>query len=538
VADASTVKSRFWKVRPVVLADWEALPSRIPIVLFAVLALTALRLWLQPIGSSLSLDETGTYWVIKDGLAAALERIHHWDSISPAYAVVAWAAVALGGAHEAALRLPSVLSVALATAALYRLAEKLTGRETAFAAASVFVCLDAVVYAAADARPYGLMVLAVILATAALVRWLDEPTAGRLAVYAALAAFAPYTHYLAFTVYGVHAVYALRRVRRGSTKATWRGLAGAAIGTGLLLVPLIPFVLDTYQKRYGYSYAGQPSRPDFFTPFVPILPCFVILAALLLWMRAPGFSLAWKWSTRDADVLIASWALVPIALLFVAAKVSTAEVFLPRYALPAAPGLALLLGRLIGAFTPRWRALGVSAAILVLTTLVVGPEFRFTRQHSPEDWREAIHAVNAAATDDTPVIVYSQFAEASRLGLWRGATAQSSMFSPLSFYPMRGHFFPFAKAENQHIEDEFGPILAEVEKSNRIVVVQPRPVLALTFIPVRPWGADFAVWLEGRLGALGYRERVVNKADSPAVLLFERTSAPASVTTVQAARAR
>ncbi|MEK7403919.1 MAG: hypothetical protein AAB225_02315, partial [Acidobacteriota bacterium] len=81
--------------------------------------LAAIRLWLMPIGSSLWLDECGTYWVIKDGLQSMYPRSLLLLQ-SPLYCLTAAAATWVGGLNELALRLPSVLAMIGTAALLYR----------------------------------------------------------------------------------------------------------------------------------------------------------------------------------------------------------------------------------------------------------------------------------------------------------------------------------------------------------------------------------------------------------------------------------
>ena len=46
--------------------------------LWPPLILSILLLWLLPMGNSLGLDESGNWWVIKDGVSKMLERSRIW----------------------------------------------------------------------------------------------------------------------------------------------------------------------------------------------------------------------------------------------------------------------------------------------------------------------------------------------------------------------------------------------------------------------------------------------------------------------------
>jgi hypothetical protein len=103
-------------------------PKRM-VYLAGVLTVSVVVLWILPLWSSFWLDETITYWVVKDDLPALFRRSLHYNAQSPACFVVAWAAVAAGGATEWVLRIPSILAAAASTALVYRLGpDSWTGR--------------------------------------------------------------------------------------------------------------------------------------------------------------------------------------------------------------------------------------------------------------------------------------------------------------------------------------------------------------------------------------------------------------------------
>src|ERR1035441_3898308 len=136
-------------------------------------------------------------------------RLQEWPSITAAYGLVCSAAYALGGAHEYVMRLPSVIAIALASLLLYQLAKRLLDAASALPALVVVICSETVAFAACDARPYALLLLAVTGSTLALVRWLDMGSPGSAMAYVITAALVPYVHYLACPVLAGHAVSAL-----------------------------------------------------------------------------------------------------------------------------------------------------------------------------------------------------------------------------------------------------------------------------------------------------------------------------------------
>src|SRR5207248_1638413 len=88
----------------------ESVPREHLRFLLAALVMAAGALWLLPLGSSLWLDETATFWVVQGGLHETIHRALEFQSGSVPYFLVAWIARVLGGTSEIALRMPSVIA--------------------------------------------------------------------------------------------------------------------------------------------------------------------------------------------------------------------------------------------------------------------------------------------------------------------------------------------------------------------------------------------------------------------------------------------
>ena len=84
-----------------------------------VLTLAAVS-WVPHLPDSLWLDETLTFWVVRDGLAETLERTIHFQP-QPAYYVFMWFWTRIAGFSEVALRIPSLIAALAACIALAKL---------------------------------------------------------------------------------------------------------------------------------------------------------------------------------------------------------------------------------------------------------------------------------------------------------------------------------------------------------------------------------------------------------------------------------
>ncbi|MCX6626780.1 MAG: glycosyltransferase family 39 protein, partial [Candidatus Solibacter sp.] len=104
---------------------------RTRVFLAALLAIAVIVLWVVPVRSSFWLDETGTFWIIKDGLANLVARSAYWSGQSPLYYLTAWAALIAGGRAEWVMRLPSLAALMVAAWLFYRLAQRLFDTATA-----------------------------------------------------------------------------------------------------------------------------------------------------------------------------------------------------------------------------------------------------------------------------------------------------------------------------------------------------------------------------------------------------------------------
>ena len=199
---------------------------------FAVLlGVATLELWVVPMFTSLWLDETATFWVIKDGIVKAVARSMYWTGQSPVYYATAWLALVLGGRHEAVLRLPSLLALGLAAVLFYKLAGRLFDRTTARLAVLAFACSEPVAYAAADARPYALGLCALIASALLLAAWLETARLRYGIGYPVAVALAIYTHCLLAPALAVLGFWALSRVRR-ERRVPVQGLLAAWVAAG------------------------------------------------------------------------------------------------------------------------------------------------------------------------------------------------------------------------------------------------------------------------------------------------------------------
>src|SRR5439155_5849910 len=109
-------------------------------LLLGGIALAAIFCWAIPATHPLFRDETGTYWIVKDGIAAVVARSYYWTNWS-LYYLVEWFVVHGVGKTEFIMRLPSILSMAVAAFFIFLIGRRLWDQEAGLLAALVFAVM-------------------------------------------------------------------------------------------------------------------------------------------------------------------------------------------------------------------------------------------------------------------------------------------------------------------------------------------------------------------------------------------------------------
>ena len=357
--------------------------------------------------SSMGNDEVATRWAALLGLRGLARLLRHVDAVHGLYYLImhVWTVV---GTSPAVLRIPSVISMAVAAAVIAILARRLTGSGwAALFAGLIMVLTPMITYYAQTARSYALVYACVALATLALLRAMDAEAgvaAGRAGprwlLYAGLMTLSGYLNEMALLVLAAHAITVLlaRYGRRASLH--WAAAAGGSV---ILVVPLLALSVG---ERAAISFLGRPGLGaaktlfhDYFGPTTAValllLACAVIavLPAEPAWPRlragAPAGTgtepdPAW-WRGGISLPSVAAPLLVVPAFLLAAESRIVAPLYIDRYVLYGEAGAALLAGAgayRLGQWLTRyghWRELVfVPGAIVCVLALVLqlGPQER------------------------------------------------------------------------------------------------------------------------------------------------------------------
>jgi hypothetical protein len=441
------------------------------LVYWAVFLLVAVRSWLMPLGSSFWLDETGTFWLIKGGPSEILSRSIHWVGTSLVYGWVAFAGYMVGGHNEIALRLPSVVAMAFAALLLYRLAARLWSQEAAWPTVLIFLSLDGVAYAAVDARPYACALLTLIGATLLLVRWMDTDRFVFALGYAVLASLTLYLQVLFLAMFLSHVLYVIYRLRTGAA-VRWITVFGAVLIGGVMLIPELQVLLRLKHSAVGLSGAHRASLQEVFEQLIPpVLSAGLLFGAVLSRGVVREFRVFFRRMDSDAALLVLSWWILTILVLFGVSYLTPIKIFFRRYLLQATPGLALFFGWAVsGIERPNARALTVS--VLALLGLLNNTGTHMWPFHGGEDWRGAMAAVRSIVHDkDCPVVVASSFIEGANPAKYPEITPTSYLLAPLSMYPVEGRIIPVPYRLDENSRPFIEQSTRNLEGSSRFVLV-------------------------------------------------------------------
>jgi mannosyltransferase len=337
-------------------------------------------------------DEAATVTVVRRTVTQVLRTFHHDPALVPYYAALKmWS---LGGAtSEFWLRLPSVLAMSTAVAAIWVLAVRLGGQHVGAFAVLVMLALPATSRYGQEVRPFALSLLLVVFAVSV---WEDDGfllRRRRQAEFAGLVLLAGAAHPYALLVVPVlitASTLAPREDRRREVVVT--AASGAA---GVLL--LSPFLL-----RVAWGAHGQPDPPpvtaanvteEFLRLPVGVLspPFAAPLAVAALGLAAAGFVVGWRRGgcPRRGAALSAAWLLLPPLVLCAFQLVTASPGLVARYWVFSLGAIAITTAFALDAIWFRRRGLAVLCGlVLVALSVPTHLTIRTVDGHLGQRWRD------------------------------------------------------------------------------------------------------------------------------------------------------
>lgn len=293
------------------------------------------------------------------------------DAVHGAYYLFLHGWIALFGASEFSVRLPSAIAMGIAVAGLVLLANRLATRRVAIFTGITCAVLPCITRMGAEARGYAFSVAIAVWLTWWLVRLTDprvRPMRGGWVVYAVGVALGVYMFlYLALMVL-VHAAILL------ATPGQRRTLRPFVLASLTAMVGTIPVIVLAVLQRHqiGFLVHRNQTAPEkllinqwFGNPLLAALAWLLIIATVALWAASRRGARNASRSAVIPDPVVVGlvWLLLPSALLLVANLV--VPLYSMRYVTFAAPAAALLLGLALDLPRRVWVAWLLVAALLV-----------------------------------------------------------------------------------------------------------------------------------------------------------------------------
>ena len=378
-----------------------------------LIGLTVVGLGLRALGMDDSIvgDELFSYELsTRPGLDDVIDGVASDLEISPPlYFVLAWAFQKLGDPHLW-IRVPSLLAGTAAIPLAYALGIRTVGRNAALAGAAVLALSPFAIFYSAEARPYAVTMLFVLLSTLALLSALERDSRGAWALFALATWAALMSHYTAVFVVAAQAGWALWARPEARRRVA---LVHGIVAVGLL--PWLPALL--VDRTSGFQTAIENVWPFTFGFFLrsligwlvgnpygylsvsPGILALCLAAAGVLAAGVAGARSAWQVLQRPEALLILVLALAtPIgAALY---SVVLPSVFAPRTLLSSLPALCLVLGLLV---TSAPRAVAAVGMALLLGGLALGAVRAIDRDPKPP-FREAADFIEERGAPRDPIL--------------------------------------------------------------------------------------------------------------------------------------
>jgi mannosyltransferase len=427
-------------------AGWWAAAARYSPPGAAALAMLALGWWGLARDSAMGNDEVATRWAALLSLRDLAHLLNRQDAVHGLYYLLMHAWVAVGSSPEA-LRIPSVLAMAVAVALVAVLTRRLTGSGWAALFAGLVMAFTPVIsFYAQTARSYAMVVACVTGATLVLVRALGAEAAGTGGLrparwwlaYGVLVALAGYLNELALLMLVAHAVTVL--VARQGQRVLGHWARAAGVGAALVA----PLVLISVREDGAVTWINRPGLADLRVLFrdyfgvstvagVLLAGCAVV--AVLAPARArrrgpavpgPGVGDAPAWWRGGVSLPSVAVPLVLPALLLLGESLVARPLYVDRYVLYGEAGAAMLagagiwlIGRWLGRAARRPGLLWVPGVAVCAAALILqlGPQHRIRTPHSRQfDFGGPSQYVGANARQGDGVLFFGALFRKARLG--------------------------------------------------------------------------------------------------------------------------
>jgi len=163
--------------------------------------------------------------------------------------------------------------------------------------------------------------------------------------------------------------------------------------------------------------------------------------------------------TGIASLLLA---VIPLAILYLVSSLTNTHVFVDRYCLVAAPGIALCWGLLLSRIRSR-----SCQFVFCFVLLAWAAQVQFVAPVHGHSWKPALDVANKATSiDHAPVLICSDLVEADH-GPIPTDIYSTWLYAPLSYYHVQSQVVPLPRSLNAAAEAQVRNFLTTATPAHR-----------------------------------------------------------------------
>lgn len=425
---------------------------------------------LSLIDCSLWLDETSSFWIIKDGFGSAIDKSMHYFGQSPLYYLIMHFLYSLLGFSETIFRLPSLIFLIFSEVLIYKIAKRILGVQTALFAPLLLILNAQILFQSINMRPYTLALFFSLLSIYYLFKFIEKPSVNFLPVSLSFL-LSVYFHYL---FAGICIVY-LSILLANKKIFDKNILLYAAISLIIICIGLYPLIEQMFiLTKEGATKSLGPNL-DLYTLFVDFASTSIYLHPLLILSLALPLiiikkilknrtSLNVKFSKKYLFILIV-WSMSPYVLYYIIYQITGYIVWQDRFFIWSYPAHCILFIYLLNLINmPKM----VNAALSTLISVFC--IFYFLRgfpeiQECLSGYREASSALNSIIkNNDDLTLVYGSHYESSFDSWLKDPVKQEILMSPVYTYPIYSDKLPLP-FDNIYLNNYYPNLIRKIDLS-------------------------------------------------------------------------
>jgi mannosyltransferase len=365
-------------------------------------------------------DEAATVAAVHRPLGALMRMLGNVDAVHGTYYLLIWPVAQLFGTGDVALRIPSLLGMAVAAGLITAIGRRVASPTVGLLSGLIFAVSPTVSEFGQMARSYAILTMAAALATYALVRVLEQDASRvRWLWYAFSLTLLGALNIFALLLIPAHAITMLLRYRArsaGGGRAAWRRWLIAA---GVALVINLPLIDLASHQRGQIQWVPAFSPSEIGNAADLLGPPWMTAGLAILVLAAGGLALARRRSgnggaaARGVDQprstgwgavcgLCLPWLVVPPLVLMLGTVVYT-PVYTQRYVLFCLPAAALMtavaiaeLAKVPGRRVTGWAVAATAVVVVAALGFTLQVQYRQPWGHA-DDIRDADSIIAATA---------------------------------------------------------------------------------------------------------------------------------------------